>query len=193
MGPSAPRNILRRTWLGIETRAMRHLLARAHRRSILPEHLLTGERGELEAIFYLRRHGYTIVARRWRNAKLRGDLDIIAWDGPTLCFIEVKTRSRTDAIPAEAAVDHDKRQTLRRLAQSYMRRLPEISRESPARLDVLSLYLPASEHLPAPKHLPASRAFPASESSPYTDGPATYIHKNPGPHVVLYKGAFSWA
>lgn len=112
--------------------------AAARRRPPEPSHLATGRRGELAAFFYLRRRGYVIAARGWRSGRLRGDIDLIAWDGDTLCFIEVKTRSTRNIATAEAAVDEDKRRTLRRLARSYMRRLP--NREVPARFDILSIY-----------------------------------------------------
>lgn len=101
-------------------------------------HLATGRRGELAAFFYLRRHGYIVVARGWRSARLRGDIDLIAWEGETLCFIEVKTRTTREVATAEAAVDEDKRRTLRRLAGAYMRQLP--NRQAPARFDILSIY-----------------------------------------------------
>ena len=96
----------------------------------------TGIDGEREAIFYLRSQGYIVVARRWRNPKLRGDIDLVAWDyssddGAMLCFVEIKTRSRRDLIPAEMAVDSDKQQTLQRLALSYIRRLPKPARRHP--------------------------------------------------------------
>ncbi len=110
----------------------------AHRKLSEPSHLATGRRGELAAFFYLRRQGYTIVARGWRSGRLRGDIDLIAWNGDTLCFIEVKTRTTRDVATAEAAVDEDKRRTLRRLARSYMRQLP--NKEVAARFDILSIY-----------------------------------------------------
>jgi putative endonuclease len=185
MASSASGNILRKTWIGVQTRAMRRLASLAHRRSRLPEHLLTGERGEMEAIFHLRRQGYTIVARRWRNPKLRGDLDLIAWDGSTLCFIEIKTRSRRDAVPAEAAVDHDKQETLLQLARSYIRRLPAPAQQAPMRFDVLSIYLQPHDNA-------ASEPSPgAGEQS--VSGSRSYLTRNSGPSFVLYKGAFSWA
>ncbi|QNI35053.1 YraN family protein [Alloacidobacterium dinghuense] len=112
--------------------------AAARRRQSEPAHLTTGRRGELAAFFYLRRQGYIVVARGWRSGRLRGDIDLIAWENETLCFIEVKTRTTRDVATAEAAVDEDKRRTLRRLARSYMRRLPR--QESPARFDILSIY-----------------------------------------------------
>jgi putative endonuclease len=109
------------------------------RRPSEPAHLATGRRGELVAFFHLRRHGYIVTARGWRSARMRGDLDLIAWEGDTLCFIEVKTRTTREVATAEAAVDEDKRRTLRRLARAYMRQLP--NQTTPARFDILSIYL----------------------------------------------------
>jgi putative endonuclease len=134
--------------IGIElqSRVMRrmHALARRlRRRPHTATHLATGEQGEREALFHLRKLGYIIVARRWKTAKLWGDVDLIAWDGQTLCFIEVKTRSRRDTISAaESAIDKDKREMLQRMARAYLRRFPEKLREEiPVRFDVVSVYL----------------------------------------------------
>jgi putative endonuclease len=105
-------------------------------------HLATGERGEREALFYLRKLGYTVVARRWKSAKLWGDIDLIGWDGEWLCFIEVKTRSGRDAMAAESAVDREKLDMLRRMARAYLRVFPERLRTGvPVRFDVVSVYL----------------------------------------------------
>ena len=108
-----------------------------------PAHLLVGERGEREAVFYLRQQGYTVVARRWRTGRLRGDADVIAWDGDVLCFVEVKTRAeRTAMDPAEAAVDDDKRRMLRKMADAYVRGFPEAERgRVVVRFDVVAVYL----------------------------------------------------
>ena len=131
---------LRNLWIDTQAWALRRLasLSRAPRTAA---HLETGAHGEREALFHLRRSGYTIVARRWRNPKLRGDIDLIAWQGATLCMVEVKTRTRRDAVPAEMAVDSDKQNTLRQLARSYLRRLPPAAREATIRFDVISIYL----------------------------------------------------
>jgi putative endonuclease len=110
-----------------------------------PDHLLTGERGEDAAFFHLRSLGYTIVARRWRSRRLAGDLDLIAWDGPTLVIVEVKTltASREQAfLPAEIAVDRSKQDMLRKMAAAYLHLLPEPHRASVhVRFDILAVYL----------------------------------------------------
>ena len=123
-------------------RRLDELADRFGRPSSLPAHLETGLRGEREAFFFLRRAGDTVVARRWSTAKVRGDLDLIAWDGKTLCFVEVKTRTAHDSIAAEAAVDRPKREQLRRLANVYLKAFPEKERDQiEVRFDVLSVYL----------------------------------------------------
>ncbi len=109
-------------------------------------HLRTGERGEDDAYFYLRRRGYVMVARNWRSSHARGDIDLIGYHGPVLCFIEVKTRSTRDVAPAEVAVDHDKQRQLRRLARDYLRHAIPPGREEPAvRFDILSIYYDRTE------------------------------------------------
>ena len=106
----------------------------------LPAHLATGIEGEDAAFFYLRRKGYIVVARRWSSGETPGDLDLIAWQGPMLCFVEIKTRTAHDATAAEVAVDFHKRNVLRRLARQYVRQLPQQT-APPVRFDVLSVYL----------------------------------------------------
>jgi putative endonuclease len=105
----------------------------------LPAHLALGIKGEDAAFFYLRRKGFTIVARRWSSGDVPGDVDLIAWDGPFLCFIEVKTRSAHTMTPAEVAVNEQKRAILRRLARRYVRQLPQKT-APPVRFDVVSVY-----------------------------------------------------
>src|SRR5580700_6135355 len=123
-------------------RGMDALAVRRARGRGLPTHLVTGERGEKEALFHLRRMGYTVVARRWKSAKIWGDVDLIGWDGEWLCFIEVKTRSGRDAMTAESAVDADKQDMLRRMARAYLRGFPEkLRKDVPVRFDVVSVYL----------------------------------------------------
>jgi putative endonuclease len=106
-------------------------------------HLELGRRGEEAAFFYLRRHGYTVVARDWRSGKVRGDLDLVAWEATTLCFIEVKARGSRNVATAESAVDEEKTRVLRRLARQYLLALP-IDPDR-VRFDVLSIYYNAQQ------------------------------------------------
>lgn len=138
--------------LSLESRAYTALRSFADRKSPLPEHLLTGERGEDAAFFHLRSLGYTIVARRWRSPRVPGDLDLVAWDGPTLVIFEIKTRTAHGLASAEAAVDPHKQQMLRKMASAYLRQLPQSNRPAVSlRFDILSVYLlptgPEFEHL----------------------------------------------
>jgi len=109
-------------------------------RNTMPAHLAVGIDGEDAALFHLQRKGYTIVARRWSSGDVPGDVDLIAWHGPMLCFIEVKTRTARDLTPAETAVDEHKRNVLRRLARRYIRQLAQQA-APPVRFDVVSVYL----------------------------------------------------
>jgi len=72
---------------------------------------------------------------------MRGDVDLIAWDGEWLCFVEVKTRTTRGMTPAQSAVDDDKRTMIRRLARLYLRGFPKSERQTiPVRFDVVSVY-----------------------------------------------------
>lgn len=121
------------------------LARRRGRKPNVPAHLAIGIEGEDAAFFYLRRKGYTVVARRWSSGNQRGDLDLIAWNGPLLCVIEVKTRSTHDLAPAEAKVDSHKRHMLRRLARQYVRQLRQEAKPPQVRFDVVSVYLLSGE------------------------------------------------
>lgn len=133
-------------WLDMQRGTLNRIDALALRssaaRQIAP-HLSIGLRGEREALFELRRLGYTVVARRWTSSRFRGDLDLVAWEGDRLCFIEVKTRSHWSAMaPAETAVDRDKQATLRRTGRLYLRSFPEEKRRQiQVRFDVIAVYL----------------------------------------------------
>lgn len=103
-------------------------------------HLVTGQAGEDAAYFHLRKLDYVMVARNWRVPQCKGELDLVAWDGDVLGFVEVKTRTTRGVKPAEAAVDERKRRELAMMARNFMRRL---RREKPPefRFDVVSVYL----------------------------------------------------
>jgi putative endonuclease len=106
-------------------------------------HLRTGRRGEDDAYFWLRRQGYVMVARNWRSPRRRGEVDLIGWEAETLCFIEVKTRSRHDLVTAEAAVDVSKQRELQEMGAEYLRRLRG---PAPAfRFDVVTVYYESND------------------------------------------------
>ncbi len=100
-------------------------------------HHKTGKRGEQDAYFYLRKLGYTIVARNFRSPRCHGEIDLIAWDKDVLCFIEVKTRTTKDVKPGEAAVDQYKRRMIRAVSRDYLRHFPPSCQW---RFDVVSVY-----------------------------------------------------
>ncbi|HEV7207186.1 MAG TPA: YraN family protein [Mycobacteriales bacterium] len=81
-----------------------------------------GRHGEELAAQFVAAKGYRIVARNWRSPdrRVRGELDLVLRDGPTLVFCEVKTRtSGAYGLPAEA-VSEAKRRKLRRLAALWL-------------------------------------------------------------------------
>lgn len=78
----------------------------------------TGRWGESEACGYLKRCGYEILDRNFRCRI--GELDIVARQGATLCFVEVKTRSSLCfGLPGEA-VNAKKKRHILRAAQYYL-------------------------------------------------------------------------
>ena len=88
----------------------------------------TGIRGETYAYWYLRRHGYVLVARNYRSPSMKGEIDMIGYDGKVLAFVEVKTRAASDdedpAKPQnrpEDRVNWDKRRNLTRVARQFLR------------------------------------------------------------------------
>ena len=94
--------------------------ADAFRRRVLRDN--HGRVGEDLAHRYLRRNGCTVVARNYRTPSGSGEVDLIAWHGTTLAFVEVKTRNRTDYGDPESAVDEEKQALLVRAAHDYARR-----------------------------------------------------------------------
>jgi putative endonuclease len=99
----------------------------------------TGVRGETYAYWYLRRHGYTLIARNYRAPGVKGELDLVGYDGPVLAFVEVKTRRTEkpgDILPEEN-VTAGKQQALVHMARHFLRdwRLADV----PWRFDLLAI------------------------------------------------------
>jgi len=109
-----------------------------------------GRRGEQLAAAYLEQNGYAIVAanftvpvgRNMRGAIVTAEIDLIAYEGPTLCFVEVKTRASDWFAPPQTNVDLRKQRQVARAARAY-RRLLSLENES-YRYDVVSIVLPAA-------------------------------------------------
>jgi putative endonuclease len=99
-------------------------------------HAQLGRRGEQAAGRFVRRLGWDILARNWRHATL-GELDIVALDGTTVVFAEVKTRRADAASVPEDAMRPAKRDHLRALAQSFVRQYNLT--QLPYRFDVLAV------------------------------------------------------
>jgi len=99
-----------------------------------------GRRGEDAAARHLRSLGYRIVGRRERL--LRGDIDIIALDGRTVVFVEVRSRSSTEhGHPAET-VGPDKQRRIADLAAAYIRR--HRLEDQSVRIDVVAVTFPSA-------------------------------------------------
>jgi putative endonuclease len=82
----------------------------------------TGIRGETYAYWYLRRHGYIFVARNYTPRGTKGELDLVGYDGETLAFVEVRTRTLREEFTAlpELSVTTDKQRVLIRTAQRFL-------------------------------------------------------------------------
>ena len=78
----------------------------------------TGSHGEILAVDYLRGQGYAILQTNWRCR--RGEIDIIAQDGATLVFVEVRTRRSANLGSPEESVTAAKQRRLAELAQIYL-------------------------------------------------------------------------
>ena len=81
----------------------------------------SGRQGEEAAAEFLRRHGWTIVERNWRNG--RDELDIVGRDGPVLVFCEVRTRAAQAVVPGYFSVTARKKRAVARAARAYLRGL----------------------------------------------------------------------
>jgi putative endonuclease len=104
----------------------------------------TGQHGEDIAHRHLRRLGFTVVARNWRPPQGGGEIDIIAWEGDWLVFVEVKTRASAEVSVPERAINPDKIDALRRAARDYIRR--SSADEGHVRFDAVSVTGATVEH-----------------------------------------------
>jgi putative endonuclease len=107
-----------------------------------------GARGEDAAVRFLKRLGYRIVERGYDSPL--GELDIVAVDGRTVVFVEVKTRASTDAGHPSDAIDDNKQRRMTQSALAYLKakRLLEYS----SRFDVVAVTWPVNSRRPHIEH-----------------------------------------
>ena len=128
---------------------------------------MVGARGEQMAAAFLERAGYRLVAsnfrvpvgRNMRGAIVRAEMDIIAYEGATLCLIEVKTRASDWYAAPEANVDLRKQRQIARAARAY-RRIFGLAGQ-PYRYDVVTVVLEPSA--PPKEDEPATSPTPRIE------------------------------
>ena len=102
----------------------------------------TGVRGETYAYWYLRRNGYVMIARNFTYRGIKGEIDLVGYDGATVAFVEVKTRTSARGAfgSPEEAVTREKRQHLSRMARQFVREYR--TGDTPFRFDILAIEAP---------------------------------------------------
>lgn len=108
-------------------------------------HPNTGRAGEDRAHRWLRSHGFIVAARNWTPPQGGGEIDIVAWEGEQLVFVEVKSRALNAPSAPERAIGDDKMAALRRAARDYLRRSGAAPEN--VRFDVISIRGTEVDHL----------------------------------------------
>jgi putative endonuclease len=111
---------------------------------------VTGIKGEEEAARFLARCGYAILDKNVRTRA--GEIDLVAKEGKTLVFVEVKTRKDLEGDPPQAAVNARKQNRLGKLAHGYLKL--KRMREMPCRFDVVSIIVNDEGGVKAIRHIP---------------------------------------
>jgi putative endonuclease len=109
---------------------------------------ILGARGERAAASFLRKAGMRIIVRNYRGAG--GEIDLVARDGETLVFVEVKTRNR--GAPAEA-VDLEKQRRITRAAVHFLKKHGLLEPGVASRFDVVSVVWPRGARRPTIEHI----------------------------------------
>jgi putative endonuclease len=107
--------------IGFLLRLSDFLRQRARSRRWKP-HLASGRRGEDLAHRFLQERGMRVVCRNFRTRSGSGEIDLVAWDGETLAFVEVKSRATEEFGSPDRAIDRDKQLSLLRAGREYARR-----------------------------------------------------------------------
>ena len=108
-----------------------------------------GRLGEQAAEKFLKRQRYRIVARNYQCPV--GEIDLVALDGATVVFVEVKTRSARDHADPQDAVNFGKQQRLARSANYFLRQTHSVGRA--CRFDIIAISGESGEALQI-EHIP---------------------------------------
>ncbi|MCM3869366.1 MAG: YraN family protein [Pyrinomonadaceae bacterium] len=128
-----------------------------------------GRRGEELAAAFLIQSGFQIVAsnfslpvgRNRNDAVVNAEIDLVAYEGSTLCFVEVKTRASDWFAVPSANVDLRKQRQIIRAAQAY-RRMFGVT-DTAYRYDVISIVLPTAVEGPRGLQIELLRNFWSEE------------------------------
>src|SRR5258707_13188302 len=131
----------------------------------LAQHFELGRLGEVLAIECLERAGYRIVAanfrlpvgRNTRDVIVSAEIDVVAYDGPTLCFVEVKTRGTDEFAPPQVNVDLRKRRQIARAARGY-RRMFGLT-DAPYRYDVVTVVSASAKQIDSEPRIELLKKF----------------------------------
>lgn len=104
---------------------------------------LVGRRGEDVAIEYLKQNGYVILDRNF-NSRF-GEIDVVAWDGEYVVFVEVKARKDTEFGLPRQAVDWRKQKTIIKCAEYWLYKKKRVG--AAVRFDVVEVLAGEVNHI----------------------------------------------
>jgi putative endonuclease len=113
-----------------------------------------GDAGEEAAVSHLRRLGFQILERNYRTRW--GELDVVAFDGTTIAFVEVKTRLATGGRTPFESLHARKRERVRRMAASWLSDRPERPYARALRFDAIGVTFDRGARLVSLEHLEAA-------------------------------------
>ena len=95
--------------------------------------------GETYGYWYLRGQGYVFIAKNYMPQGIKGELDLVGYDGETIAFVEIRTRTVREDISGlpELSVSHAKQSVLVRTAQRFL--ADRHLHDCPTRFDVLAI------------------------------------------------------
>ena len=107
-----------------------------------------GHCGESIAAGFLEKKGYTIIEKNYRTPY--GEIDLMANQGDTIVFIEVKTRASSTLGPPEISITRRKAEHMRYAAEYYIQEHPDLRNDW--RIDVISVQMQENETPPLIVH-----------------------------------------